>query len=200
MSLDPDIRKQLRTELRSRRRALSPTQQAQASLLVLRHLMGIPEFMRARHIALYITNDGEVDPAPIAAQLWKMGKQCYLPVLRPGKSRLLWFVDYTPSTLLIANRFGIPEPDHRNAHKLPPNLLDIALLPLVGFDRQGLRLGMGGGFYDATFAFKQHKTVGRPYLIGLAHSCQEIDSLTQADWDIPLFGVVTEKEFIPAKN
>lgn len=198
MSLDPDIRKQLRAELRDRRRALSPTQQAQTSALVLRHLMAIPEFMRARHIALYMANDGEVDPSPIAQQLWKMGKQAYLPVLRPGKHPSLWFASYTPDSLLVANRFGIPEPDHRHAHKLPTHLLDVVLMPLVGFDRQGSRLGMGGGFYDATFAFKQQKPAGKPYLIGLAHSCQEVETLVSADWDIPLFGVVTEKEFIKA--
>lgn len=198
MSLDPDIRKQLRAELRSRRRALNPTQQAQASALVLRHLMSVPEFMRARHVALYIANDGEVDPSPIAQQLWKMGKLCYLPVLRPGKTPTLWFVSYVPDSILVANRYGIPEPDHRHAHKLPSYLLDVVLMPLVGFDRQGSRLGMGGGFYDATFAFKQQKSTGKPYLLGLAHSCQEVEKLVSTDWDIPLFGVVTEREFIKA--
>ncbi len=74
----------LRKELRQRRRALTPAQQTQASALVLRHLLRFPAFMRGSRIALYIANDGEVDPAPIAQQLWHMGKQCYLPVLRPG--------------------------------------------------------------------------------------------------------------------
>ncbi|HSC68626.1 MAG TPA: 5-formyltetrahydrofolate cyclo-ligase [Cellvibrio sp.] len=186
----------LRQELRARRRALNPTQQHQASLLLLRQLMQVPQFMRARNVALYIANDGEIDPAPIAQQLWKMEKHCYLPVLRPGKSRELWFVEYKPGALLTKNRFGIPEPDFRNYHKLPAPFIDVVLMPLVGFDRSGARLGMGGGFYDTTFAFKQKKKPGKPVLIGLAHACQEVDALTTASWDIPLFAIATDREII----
>lgn len=191
-----DLRKTLRAELRARRRSLSPTQQAQASAWVLRHLTKLPPFMRAQHVALYMANDGELDPQVIATQLWKMGKHCYLPVLRPDKDRHLWFVEIQPDTPLKPNRFGIPEPDHRHHHKLPAHLLDVVLMPLVGFDRTGARLGMGGGFYDSTFAFKQQKPQGKPYLMGLAHACQEVESLTTASWDIPLFAVVTDKEII----
>ena len=190
----------LRSELRARRNALSVTQQAHASQGVLRHLMQLPQFMRARYLALYIANDGELDPAPVAEQLWKMGKQCYLPVLRPDQDKTLWFVEYTPDALLAKNRFGIPEPDFRHHHKLPAQRLDVVLMPLVGFDRSGARLGMGGGFYDTTFAFKQQNTVGKPCLIGLAHSCQQVDSLTTETWDIPLFAIATEQEILLTSN
>lgn len=193
-------KQQLRSELRARRRALSPTQQQQASLLLLRQLMKLPSFMRARHVALYIANDSEIDPAPIAQQLWKMDKQTYLPVLRPGKTKAMWFVEFTKETVLAPNRYGIAEPDHRSEHKLPANLLDVVLMPLVGFDRSGARLGMGGGFYDASFAFKYKKATGKPYLIGLAHSCQEVTSLATEQWDIPLFAIATELEIIPAQH
>jgi len=191
----PDQRQALRTELRQRRKALSPTQQAAASAWVLRHLAKLPHFMRAQHVALYLANDGEIDPMPIARQLWKMNKHCYLPVLHPTQARQLWFVPFFPDSQLTPNRFGIPEPDHRAGHKMPPHLLDIVLLPLVGFDRKGGRLGMGGGFYDTTFAFHQGKKT-KPWLLGLAHSCQEVDALELAAWDIPLYGVVTDKELI----
>lgn len=192
----------LRLELRARRKALNPTQQTQASLHLLRQLMQVPQFMRARNVALYMANDSEIDPEPIIRQLWKMDKHSYLPVLRPGKSRELWFVEYTPGALLTKNRFGIPEPDFRQHHKIPAQLLDVVLMPLVGFDRTGARLGMGGGFYDATFAFKQKRSTGsktpagKPALIGLAHACQEVESLTTASWDIPLFAIATDRELI----
>lgn len=195
-----DPRKNLRLELRARRRALNPTQQAQASAWALRYLTKLPQVMRAQHVALYMANDGELDPQVIATQLWKMGKRCYLPVLRPDKERTLWFVEIQPDTQLAPNRFGIPEPDHHTNHKLPAHLLDIVLMPLVGFDRTGARLGMGGGFYDTTFAFKQQKPKGKPYLIGLAHACQEMDSLETASWDIPLFAIVTDKEIIKTEK
>lgn len=186
----------LRLELRARRRALNPTQQTQASLHLLRQLMQLPQFMRARNVALYMANDGEINPEPIIQQLWKMDKHSYLPVLRPGKSRELWFVEYTADALLTKNRFGIPEPDFRSQHRMSAQLLDVVLMPLVGFDRTGARLGMGGGFYDATFAFKQKKLEGKPALIGLAHACQQVDSLATDAWDIPLFAIATDKEII----
>lgn len=193
-----DTRQLLRKELRARRKALSPSQQATASAWVLRHLIQLPQILRAQHVALYMAADGELDPVPAAEQLWKMGKKCYLPVLHPTRERELWFVPFEPDTLLKPNRFGIPEPDHRLAHKLPPHLLDVVLLPLVGFDRHGGRLGMGGGFYDKTFAFHQGKKT-KPFLIGLAHSCQEVDLLEMASWDIPLFAIATDKELIKVK-
>lgn len=193
-------KQQLRTELRARRRALNPTQQLQASMLLLRHLMKVPQFMRARNVALYIANDGEIDPEPIIRQLWKMEKHCFLPVLRPDKRKDLWFVEYTPDALLTKNRFGIPEPDFRSQHRMSAQLLDVVLMPLVGFDRTGARLGMGGGFYDATFAFKQKKPSGKPALIGLAHACQQVDSLATDTWDIPLFAIATDQEIILTQN
>ncbi len=192
-------KQQLRDELGARRQALTPAQQQQASLLLLRHLMKMPQFMRAHHIALYVANDGEIDPVLISRQLWKMEKHTYLPVLRPGKSKDLWFVEFTADTPLAPNRYGIAEPDHRYGHRLPANLLDVVLMPLVGFDTSGARLGMGGGFYDTTFAFKHKKTVGKPYLIGLAHSCQQVEQLSTDSWDIPLFAIATEAGVLTVK-
>lgn len=190
-------RTSLRKELRARRNLLNPSQQETAAAWALRHVMKLPKFVRAQHIALYLPADGELDPSPITKQLWKMGKHCYLPVLHPSQDRQLWFVEYTPNSILKPNRFGIPEPDHRQAIRIAANLLDIVLLPLVGFDRQGGRLGMGGGFYDTTFAFHKGKK-NKPYLLGMAHACQEVERLDLADWDIPIFGVVTDEELILA--
>lgn len=195
-----EYKQQLRRQLRERRHALTPAQQQQASLLLLRQLMKLPQFMRAHHIALYIANDGEIDPTVIAHQLWKMEKHTYLPVLRPGKSKELWFVEFTADTVLNPNRYGIAEPDHRQEHRLPAKLLDAVLMPLVGFDSSGARLGMGGGFYDATFAFKHKKPTGKPYLIGLAHSCQQVEDLHTDSWDIPLFAIATETGILTTKS
>jgi 5-formyltetrahydrofolate cyclo-ligase len=192
LSAEDMTRAQLRQTLRRRRCALSPSQQSEASVKALRYLLKLPQLMRAQHVALYMANDGELNPQLIAEQLWKMKKQVYLPVLRI-KQREMWFVHYTPGTELFPNSHGIAEPDHRRLRKLLPSLLDVVLLPLVGFDSGGARLGMGGGYYDATFAFKHKKPKGRPYLIGLAHSCQEVSKLAVAAWDIPLFAVVTDR-------
>lgn len=193
---NPDSRQSIRQALRAKRGSLTPSQQAAASEWLLRQLMKVPQFIRAQHVALYWAMDGEIDLAPVAQHLWKMGKHCYLPVLHPTQARKMWFVEYTPETVLIFNRYNIPEPDHSTARKLSPRLLDVVLLPLVGFDSTGARLGMGGGYYDTTFAFKQHKPASKPWLLGVAHECQQVEKLETAEWDIPLQGVITDKQVI----
>lgn len=194
----PD-KKQLRQRLRARRNALSVEEQADAAQAVARQLSRTPEFVRSRHIAVYLPNDSEVDPGPLVERAWQLGKQCYLPVLHPTQPRRLWFVLWQPDTALYPNRFGIPEPNPYREPRLAAPFLNLVLLPLVGFDATGGRLGMGGGFYDRTFAFKadQNRIVGRgPDLFGLAHACQEVPALAREPWDIPLGAVVTDQGII----
>ena len=97
-----------------------------------------------------------------------------------------------PGERLQRNRFGIAEPRPNRARQRPLWALDLLLLPLVGFDEQGGRLGMGGGFYDRSLAYRQRRThLLGPRLFGLAHECQKVACLPLASWDIPLHGVIT---------
>ncbi|MDQ2076143.1 5-formyltetrahydrofolate cyclo-ligase [Marinimicrobium sp. ABcell2] len=195
-------KRQMRRQMRARRRRLSPGQQRRAAHRLAKLLVRFPAFVRSRHIALYLPNDGEIDPRPLARLAWRMGKRCYLPVLHPLKARQLAFVRFKPDTRLFPNRFGIPEPAFGRNQWLAPHYLDLVLLPLVAFDRAGGRLGMGGGFYDSTFAFKRQKRWGphrKPQLMGLAHSCQETKEVVRENWDLPLSAVVTDHEIIAAR-
>ncbi|WP_049723949.1 5-formyltetrahydrofolate cyclo-ligase [Gilvimarinus polysaccharolyticus] len=190
-------RRELRRVLRTRRRSLSPAQQMRASAGLRQQLQKQPWFNRAQRIALYWPADGEIDPRPIAAAAWQRHKRCYLPVLHRWLKRRLWFTPFARDTQFGKNRFGIPEPIA--AQRLPrnPRHLDVVLVPLVGFDRSGGRLGMGGGFYDTTFAAKRRGGhFKRPRLVGVAHSCQEVAALELASWDVPLDGIATEREYI----
>lgn len=192
-------RRELRRQLRRRRRGLTPAQQHAATLSLCRRLRRLPDLQRARRVALYLPNDGEIDSRPLIAWLNARGAQVYLPVLRPLSDNRLWFVRYDASTRMSRNRFGIAEPDTRfGAHRrnrLPAWALDTVLLPLVGFDDDGQRIGMGGGFYDRTFAFVRHRRP-RPRLIGLAHDCQRVDALPVASWDVPLDAIVSDRRVI----
>ncbi|WP_041521763.1 5-formyltetrahydrofolate cyclo-ligase [Gilvimarinus agarilyticus] len=197
MSATTGNRRELRRLLRARRRALSPAAQAKASAGLLRQLQLQPWFNSAKRIALYWPSDGEIDPRPVAARAWQHHKRCYLPVLHPWLKRRLWFTPFALRTRFAPNRFGIPEPVGPVRAPLNNRHLDVVLLPLVGFDRTGGRLGMGGGFYDTTFAAKRRaKGFKRPRLVGVAHSCQEVDALELASWDVPLDGIATEREYI----
>lgn len=181
--------------MRQRRQALSPRQQAQAAQRLCRNLVNSTLFVRSRHLALYWPNDGEINPLPLAERAWAMGKQCYLPILHPTQPQQLWFGLWEPEQALTPNHFGIPEPPLKTARRLGAEQLSLVLMPLVAFDRDGGRLGMGGGFYDRTFAFKRQCNKG-PRLLGLAHSCQEVEMLTRDAWDIPVDAVVTDQGWI----
>ena len=96
---------------------------------------------------------------------------------------------------LHANRLGIAEPQAGAA--LGARWLDVVFLPLVGFDRRGVRLGTGGGYYDRAFAFRQGRSAWRgPRLVGLAYSFQQLEHIATAPHDVLMDAVVTEKGLI----
>lgn len=188
------IRQQLRQQLRTARKLLTITQRETASEQLSLHFCQHPLFQQAQHIACYLSNDGEIDPIVIMQKIWQLGKICYLPTLDPRQTKQIYFVRYQPGDPLNPNRYKIlePIPDPVKTHL--PNELDLILVPLVGFDDQGNRLGMGGGFYDRTFAFlKPPCKIKKPRLIGLAYELQKVDHLPVAAWDIPMHAVVTER-------
>ena len=74
---------------------------------------------------------------------------------------------------------------------LDPGQMTLVVTPLVGFDHRGHRLGMGGGWYDRSFAFRRDRAAP-PWLVGAAFDTQRVDALDRADWDIPLDAVCTQ--------
>ncbi len=191
--LDQPSRQALRKTLRQQRRGLSYEEQAQASERLALNLLKLPEMHRSRHIGVYLANDGEIDPALYIDLGRRKGLNFYLPVLHPVYPGKLVFSPYREGALLTANRFGIPEPAFSEARRRPAWALDAVLFPLVGFDEMGGRLGMGGGFYDRTFAFSRLRPGMAPKLIGLAHDFQCVERLPTEPWDVPLHGVVTDR-------
>jgi 5-formyltetrahydrofolate cyclo-ligase len=192
----PLSRQQLRTQLRKARRALNLSQQRQAARGLYRQLAQHPLFRRARHIALYLPNDGEIDPRLILRAAQRRGKKTYLPVLSAWPRTKMVFQQVRHGEKFRPNRFRIPEPHINAAKQRTIWALDLIFLPLVGFDDAGGRLGMGGGFYDRSLAYQaRRKAWQKPVLLGLAHECQKVERLAQASWDVPLQGTVTDKHW-----
>lgn len=186
----------LRRQLRKTRRSLSKAEQRLASQKLFRQLAQHPLFRRARHIALYLPNDGEIDPRALLAEAQRRGKATYLPVLNPWPRTRMVFQRIMPGEQLLPNRFGIKEPRFSPARQRPVWALDLLLMPLVGFDEAGGRLGMGGGFYDRSLAFKRRRKKGhKPTLLGLAHECQKVDKLSLASWDVSMQAIVTDRRW-----
>lgn len=180
----------LRAELRTRRRALTAVERARAGARVGNLLE--PYWQGAR-LAGYWACDGELPlhalpPTPAGATY-------HLPCLQPGQQ--LAFAPWQMGAALKPNRYGIPEPDVDDQALLDPHALDVVLVPLVGFSRDGNRLGSGGGYYDRSFAFLNHQPrPKRPQLIGVAYSFQELERLPAAPWDVALDLIITETEVI----
>ncbi|WAJ38018.1 5-formyltetrahydrofolate cyclo-ligase [Pseudomonas sp. GOM7] len=193
-------RPQLRRLLRQKRRSLSPSQQRQAAHGLYRQLVQHPLFRRARHIALYLPNDGEIDPRPLLRAAQRRGKHTYLPVLSAWPRTKMVFQRISRNEKLAGNRFRILEPRPQPKRQRQPWTLDLLLLPLVGFDDRGGRLGMGGGFYDRSLAYlRMRKNWHKPTLLGLAHECQRVDELALASWDVPLQATVSDERWYCGK-
>ncbi len=185
---------QLRSEI-CRTRLLLPTDYvAQAEKAACQALQQQSAFKRAQRIAGFFGSKGELDPIPALIQAHDQGKQCYLPVLHPFLKGRLWFARWHPGHPLHKNRFGIPEPAIRPRDLSQPSQLDLVIVPLVAFDPQCRRMGMGGGYYDRSFAFiKRRRYWHRPTLIGFAFDLQKTDRLFTNPWDIPMHKIITER-------
>ncbi|MBE9515920.1 MAG: 5-formyltetrahydrofolate cyclo-ligase [Proteobacteria bacterium] len=192
----PDLQ-DLRRQLRQQRCSLSAQQQQQHAQQLAAQLRNLREFRNAHQIAAYIAADGEIDPWDGMMEAWQRQKAVYTPVISHLFWERLWFAPADPDGAWRENRFGIPEPIVPRAWWQRANTMDLILLPLVAFDTQGNRLGMGGGFYDRALAFLMNRKHWRqPRLFGLAHSLQQVDSLPRQPWDVPLDGIVTENEIL----
>lgn len=183
------IRQTLRQELYKKRLQVDAAKQRQAAILILQQIKVLPEFISSQYIAAYYAHQNEIDPMSILEQAWELKKQCYLPVLH---NEALRFAQYQRQNALQLNQFNIAEP--LPTHLIEPSQLDMVFVPLIAFDLQGYRLGMGKGYYDRTFAFLAGKTAKKPYLIGLAYEFQKVNSVFPEKWDIPLDMVITEKQ------
>lgn len=176
--------------MRQQRLALSLESRAKSAERLAERLLHHPEMIHAQRIAAYLSVGGEVDLQPTIHGLWQRGQAVYLPVLHPFRTGYLVFARYQTDTRLCRNRLAILEPECAPTDWLAPWELDVVLTPLVAFDSAGHRLGMGGGFYDRSFAFVQEATT--PRLMGCAYAWQQVPVLATRSWDVPLQAVVTD--------
>lgn len=179
----------IRQQIRTLRKQLSQSEQRLASEQLVAQFAQLTELTDAKNIALYLANDGELNPVKVFDWCWDKGISTYIPVLHPFSKGQLLFLHYAKGAPLIKNRYGILEPKLSTNNILPVSELDIIFTPLVAFDKVGHRLGMGGGYYDRTLAPFTHSN--KPKAIGLAHDCQQLEALSVEKWDIPLEKIVT---------
>lgn len=188
-------RKELRTQLRARRSALAAGERILASQMLVDSLEQLPEFLTDQRIGGYWAVAGELPLAGLIQGLRARDQTYHLPIV--GEDGLLTFAPWRPGGAITTNRFGIPEPICAANDLIMPDQLDVVLLPLLGFDRRGHRLGFGGGYYDRSFAFlRERSAAARPVLVGIGYAMQEIPGIDAMPWDVRLDYVATEEELI----
>lgn len=188
-SPDPNERRVQRRQMRAARSALAPAIRHGADARIRAHLAHSAWLRPARRIAIYASIGDEVDTVALRALCRKRGCAVYLPRISDFAARRMRFCRERGGKLPV-NRMGIAEPALRES--IPAHWLSLILLPILGFDSQGTRLGYGGGFYDRDLAFRLVQPAP-PLLIGLAYACQELAHVARAAHDVALDGIVTEQ-------
>lgn len=183
----------LRTLLRAQRQKLTEQQQQTHQQAAIKALSVSGLIKPNTRVAVYLAQDGELGCDRLIEWLWAIPCSVYLPIIDLA-NKTLSFGLYQSRTRLAPNKFGILEPIiTRPDDEVNANQCDSVLVPLVGFDAHGNRLGMGGGFYDRSFAFKCQQPNAKPIMIGWAHACQQVEKLDSQPWDVPLNAIITEQ-------
>ena len=182
----------IRTNLINQRKSLPTSEQKAASHEIVEKAKKIPFFQESQLIAFYKPINGEVNCNELIEYAWQQNKTVLLPVLT---ANFMKFVSYEDHHVLVENHYGIKEPVATPENTYKASDLDLVFVPLVGFDTQKNRLGMGKGYYDKTFSFRREESSKskKPFLVGLAYGFQKVDEIHTHPWDVSLDMVITEK-------
>lgn len=170
------------------RQALNYTQQRTNAQQLCMRIIRDPIYKKAQHVAVYFAQQGEISLEPLIREALKAGKAIYVPVILPEFT--MRFARFQHNTRLIKNRFGILEPAIKQF--VPTPTLNLILCPLVAFDANCTRIGMGGGFYDRALA--EPKLQKDTAIWGVAHNIQRCPTIKAQPWDISMRKIVTEKQ------
>jgi len=177
----------IRTKFNQLRASLTSDQVKQLSQRICDNILSSDIFNNSECIATYSALFNEVN----LSSLLQTNKQFYLPVVQADNA--MTFQHKDEDTIMSKNKYGILEP--QNGLIVTASDIDLCLMPLVGFNRIGNRLGMGGGYYDRYFA--ENKMQEKPTILaGIAYDFQEDDTIQNQEWDIPLDIIFTNKEVI----
>jgi 5-formyltetrahydrofolate cyclo-ligase len=188
-----NARQVLRKTLRAQRAVLSQHTCAQAAEQ-LQHRC-LPLISSARTVAGYFAINGEMPVDELLKTCRRSGQVTLAPAIDGNRLAFIPFDDDTP---MVVGQLGIHQPDVPRVHWLTPAMIDAVLVPLVGFDENCNRLGMGGGYYDQSFALRR-ESPAPPLLIGVAHAIQQVDSVFHEWWDVPLDYLVTDQAIFTRK-
>ena len=184
----------LRRRLADARRALDPGDRATRSARIAEACRRLPAFADAAFVCAYVSFREEVETGALIDTLLAAGRRVAVPVHMHGTPRPLIFAEIGSRAELVPNHFGIPQPPEAAARFIPTESIPLFLVPGLGFDASGGRLGYGLGFYDRAFACAAPGALK----VGLAFEAQLLERVPTGPHDVPMDIVVTEDRVIPA--
>lgn len=184
------VKRDLRQKLLQRQAALTPEYKREASARIFANLLEMEDFQNASRVFLYVGTAKEVDTRPMLEAMLRMGKMVFVPkTITLGHMEACAVGDLSE---LTPGRHGILEPaDAKRA--VSPDSLDLILVPCLGFNQRGYRLGYGGGFYDRYLPRVKGKC------ILLAFEQMREKDLPVEDFDVPCEGILTEEGYRSAE-
>ncbi len=194
MTDEAETRTELRKRLRDQRRHLPAEHRTNAEHAAARHLEKFLGSQPPGLLGTYMPTDGELDINQTVDNLRDLGWRIFLPVLQADLQ--MEFAEWVATETLQANKFGILEPA-APAELLSASSLDVVLVPCVGLDESGNRLGFGAGYYDRAFSGQVAGTERRTRLIGCAFDLQLVQGLVAEPWDVPMQYTLTESKLRP---
>ena len=183
------LKADLRSKIRKSRSGIPPELRKKHDDLINQHLLEYVDSSVHQVVAAYVAFDGEPDLMPALGLLEAQGLTIALPVVQdePGRA-VISFRKWSPECAMKPNRYRIQEPVGTDEIILPD--IDIALIPLVAWDENGYRLGMGASFYDRLF--QPYSGLTRPERIGVGYQAQKVDRVPKEPWDIRMHGILSE--------
>ena len=178
------VKKTLRQSLKERLGRLSKGERLRRSRRIQRALFRRRFFKNARTVLCYASLPSEVDTWPMMERALKLHKRVLVPSMRKGQ--------IVPSQVknlradLRRGSYGIFEPRARSFRPVKPQEIDLVVVPGIGFDKQGFRLGRGGGHYDRFLK----RLKGRVPLVGLAFKLQRLEQIPVASHDVSVDEVI----------
>ncbi len=185
-------KRELRREIIKIRDRFTRAEITDKSARIAENLYSLPAYRTANAVMFFISFGSEVDTGPMVKETIKRGKLALAPKAVPETKELIPSAIFDPERDLVPGAYNIPEPSTETLRPRDPQIIDLLIVPGVGFDLEGGRLGYGGGYYDRFF---ERLRPGVP-LVALAFEMQIIPEVPLAQWDRHVDIIVTEKRII----
>ena len=185
---------EIRNKLKKKRILLSKNERDIASKSIYKKIITSSIFLNSKKIAFYYPIKGEINPIPIMQEAFNRNKEVFLPVLTNFPKYQIKFQAFSFQNKIEKNKFQINQPRFNHVQTISPWAIDLVFVPLVAFDQNNNRLGMGMGYYDRKFHYLLNRQRWiKPKLIGLAYDFQQIKTIKANSWDVKLNKVFTDK-------